>query len=361
MTPLHRPAVLGLALAVAAPAAVAHTPAEAPAPIFRSAQDNQWEEDTYVVGRYTHQGPTRYTRDPVFGDTIYGGTAAPREAAELTQPVAFRIGLSVLSVGESDLDDRDGDVEVNRGGGDLGLDIGLGQGAGLSLNGAFEASRYNFDGVSGSTFGTADPFRTVYIASLSASMWKDFGDTFSAFGTFAFGSGWVEGTEPAEGQSYLVSAGGAAHLSPGLYLGLAAVAIDRLEKGMAYLAYPVIDWRIAPEWRLTTAETGLPGVGLFFEPDSRFAIYAAAGAELRQFRASSLGTPVLIDEPAVHDKRIRVSGGIRWRAGANVILWTEGGAYPYAQIEAFDDAGNTVAKENLETSLFASARLQITF
>jgi len=363
MSSTFRSSAAALCFAALAPLAVgSHTPSGPEAAGLRIGPPSQGGpgelQGQPVYTGSTYAGPDRYVRDPVYGDTIYGGVNAAREASQLGRPVQMRLGLSVLSASETDLNDSDGDVDVNRGGLDFGVDIPLGPGSGLSFSSAYELSRYNFDGVSGSSFGVNAPFGTVHIASLSGSIWQRMDNGFTGFATYTLGAGWQEGSEPAEGQSYLLSVGGTYKAEEDLHLGFAIMAIDLLEKGLTYLIYPIIDWRIAPEWRVATAESGLPGVALFFEPEQRFSLYGALGLELRQFRADDTGP---LDGLAVRDERIRAAGGLRWRAGANMVVWIEGGLYPFQRYEAFDRDGNTQAKERTDANLFAAARVQFSF
>ncbi len=331
---------------------------EQPLPVARPQQGEYDLPGETYYGPPAATGPRRETRDPIYGDLLYGGTAAPREGAYTDRSVQMRIGLNILSVSETDLKDSAGDVDVNRGGLDFGIDVPVSQDTGLSFNATYEVSRYNFDGVQ-AAFGVSDsPFKTVHMASLSASAWRRFGGGFTGFGTYALGAGWQEGSEPSDGQTYLLSAGGTYEVEPDLHLGFAVMAVDLLEKQLAYLIYPIVDWRVAPEWRIATAETGLPGIAVFFEPDDRFSIYGALGIELRQFRTSRNGD---LPNVAVRDERVRASGGVRWRLGSNTIVWTEGGAYTYQQIEGFNNDGDTLVKERLDPTLFAGVRVQISF
>ncbi len=297
--------------------------------------------------------PNQVVEDPVYGDFIYGATGAPRFAAESRVPVRYRVGAQLLSAAKSSFSDSEGDLAVDRAGVDLGADIALGEGAGMSIGGLFEYSYYHFDNAEG--FGGGNVFRSVYIASLFGSVWKQIDDQFTGFASYAFGMGWQEGSEPADGQSWVLTAGGTAQAQDNLRLGFAVGTIDRLKKSTAFFIYPIIDWRISPEWRIATAETGLPGGAIFFEPDDRFSIYGAVGYELRQFRTKRNGP---LEHDAMHDERVRLSGGVRWTMGTNAALWTEGGVYLYQQLERRNEFGGLVNKENSDPSLFASVRVQ---
>lgn len=208
----------------------------------------------------------------------------------------WRAGANYRGFAESDLDDTDAELSVDRFGFYVSRAVPLDEKRSLQFTFDQEFSDYDFDG---GVLGLADPFDDVSKSEISAVYRSQESEKWGWFAALTLAVGVDDDADYDDG---IYSKFGGAFLyalSETLSIGLGVFVRTELEDDASGFALPLIEWEFSERGRLGVVRSSDPGLGVTYDWTEELDAYVAASFDQRQYRiddSAALSDAAFVDE-----------------------------------------------------------------
>ncbi|MBL9140756.1 MAG: hypothetical protein JNK53_02715 [Phycisphaerae bacterium] len=233
----------------------------------------------------------------------------------------------------------------------------------LTLAMGYEFDWYHWKGTS--SLGTNDPFGSVNLFALQLR------------GSYRLSSEWTVGVAGIFGAAGETSAdagdsiygGGIASVawtpSKDVMIGLGLLAVTQLQDDPLFLPIPILHWRFAEEWTLSTIRrppaSPFVGVDVAWEPaDSPVDVSVGIAWQQRRFRLGS-NTAANLNNGVGEDQSFAAIATVGYDFSPNVRLDLLGGVNFYEKLQVENSAGRQVRDANVDPSAMLGLFLTVRF
>lgn len=283
--------------------------------------------------------------------------AAPAVPPEsLHRPVEWSVKVGTELGFNSNLDNAPGDVTVSRISAELGVAIPIATMAQLDLGFDYDYSRYDFTGATAFIAGSSSPWQDVYRETITARFTQQHDRRLAWLvgGSLRFSA--EEGGDVGNSVSGSAYGGALYHVSESLMLGGVLGVSTRLEKDPWLVLFPIVDWKIDPQWRLSNA--GKPGLHIFYSPSQRWTLSLGSWYDFRDFRLDDSGP---VPGGVGRDESVPVQFGATFRPTGNMTIDLATGVRLWQSYEVLNSAGNTVSEIDADPAPFLSFSVGVKF
>lgn len=334
----------GLAAALAAGTSLA----QSDRPVEREAAASSTSASEPAASRAPAQEfePSSRVRQDIQGGAP--GQAPQRWGALLDVSSTFRL--------RGDLDDNRGEVGIYRIGAGVSVSGPVLERGRLSITGGTEQSYYDFARDTSLITGGGRPWRHIQSYTLGANLSYQFSETVSGF---VLGSIEFAGEDSAAWNDGFMGGGGGGlffKVTDDLDLGAGVIVRSRLGGGTRVFPIVGIDWRFAPNWRLSNENQ--PGLYLSYRPNETWRFSAGARYDSSEFR---LEEDNFVPSGIGRDSRVPVTIGVDWSPIPTLIVQGRIGAMVYQELQLRDRDRNELASTNVDPNLFVSIGLVLRF
>lgn len=297
------------------------------------------------------------------------GVAAAQEAALDTTPddPPREASLTLETRGsysfEADLEST-GDYTVGRAALVLSYDIPVLDRSTLGFSLSTRRSEYDFSGATGLAPG-GEPIGGATAYGLSARFIHPYDRTYAFIGGLSVEWSGEDGADFGDA-AVLAGFGAVAwKVNDDLTLTFGIQATDQLEDDVRVLPVIGVEWQLAENLRLTSAEVGQvladgggAGLGLVLQSTEDLALIVGAAFTSDEFRLDETGS---IPDGVLRDDRVLLGIGARHEPSEAVSLGLGIGAVVWSNIETLDASGSGIGDEDGDPAPFITAHVEIRF
>lgn len=217
---------------------------------------------------------------------------------------------------KSDFKDSAGSVGVARFGGALDVDMPIGERSSLVVSAGSQYSHYDFNDATG--FGAGGKPWDNTIESQITAIFKTQADGHWAwFAGVGVDSSEEVGADFGDSLTFGGTAGASYEFSDRLTLGVGVLAFSRLEDSALVLPFPIVEWKIAEKWSLSSSvrhgRTG--GLALNFAATDQWTFSLEGSYIGREFRLDDTSSS---PDGVGRDQHITAKLRATWTPGAQV-------------------------------------------
>lgn len=233
----------------------------------------------------------------------------------------------------------------------------------LTLGMGYEFDWYHWKGTS--SLGTSDPFGSVNLFALQVRGRYEFADQWAVGLTGIFG---IAGESSADAGSSLYG-GGIASVAwaphQDMLLGLGVLGVTQLEDDPLVLPIPVIHWRFAEEWVLSSVRrppaSPFVGVDVAYEPvDSPVDLSLGLAWQQRRFRLGP-NTAANLNNGVGEDQSFAMLATIGYDFSPNIRLDLLGGFNFYEKLQVENSSGRQIRDATVDPSAMLGVFLTVRF
>jgi opacity protein-like surface antigen len=207
--------------------------------------------------------------------------------------------------------------------------------------------RYRFSGTTG--FGGMNPWGDIHTLNFGAIFSGHLDEDWMLFGGPVFQIARESGADWSDGFIGGGVGGAIFRVSDDLRIGGGIGAVSQIKDSVRIFPVIVLDWRIAPQLRLTS-ETAVGGAGdsgieLIYELGGGLEVALGGGYRFRRFRLDD-------DPPAVdgvgQDRYIPLWARLGWDVNPNITVNVYGGASLGGRLQLDNSAGTTISRQDYD-------------
>lgn len=280
--------------------------------------------------------------------------APPAEVTRTRAAPSHSVTLSGIYEDTADFDSDAGDLQILRARLAADVTFDLGTRRTLTLGLGSERSWYDFSGATGLD-PSGDPFGAVTDTELSLRYAAPIDETVGYFALASVGIAAEDGADLSDSFVYGGGGGFTVKSSDTLTWGLGVYVRTQLEDDALVIPIPQIRWAISDRWTLESRRAGLR-LGYAHSDALTYGLQGEFNS--RTYRLKDDGP---IPDGTATDRRVPVSFFADYKPADNITIGANVGASVYSNIELLNAAGNDIADEDLDASVFFGLSARVAF
>ena len=278
----------------------------------------------------------------------------PAEITETRKAPSHSVTIGGSYADTADFDSDAGDLQIARLRAAVDVTFDLGPRRSLTLGLGSERSWYDFTGAT-TLDASGDPFGNVSDTELFLRYLAPINDTTSYFAIASVGIAAEDGADISDSFVYAGGLGFSTKASDTFTWGIGVLVRTQLEDDALVIPIPQIRWAISDRWTLESQRAGLR-LGYAHSDSLTYGLQGEFAS--RSFRLKDDGP---IPDGMATDRRVPLSFFAEYKPSDSITIGANVGASVYSNIELIDSAGNDIADDDLDASVFFGLNARIAF